>query len=64
MQEELLRNFTERLLKRDAFLWVSASERLREGFATQVFYGHLCVLYVPRLRVAPLQRSCLSLRES
>eukprot|EP00913_Durusdinium_trenchii_P010957 g10284.t1 len=30
--EQLLRNFTERLLKRDAFLWV--------------FYGHLCVLYV------------------
>eukprot|EP00913_Durusdinium_trenchii_P035727 g33431.t1 len=30
--EELLRNFTERLLKHDAFLWV--------------FYGHLCVLYV------------------
>lgn len=30
--EELLRNFTERLLLHDAFLWV--------------FYGHLCVLYV------------------
>jgi len=30
--EQLLRNFTEQLLARDAFLWV--------------FYGHLCVLYV------------------
>lgn len=30
--EQLLRNFTEELLKRDAFLWV--------------FYGHLCILYV------------------
>ena len=26
VQEELLRNFTERLLKHDAFLWVARSE--------------------------------------